>query len=272
MRKISLTVSGSQFPVQLRPALFIVLLAALVCLVTWRLAQASDVPARTSPVLVELFTSEGCSSCPPADALLQELDRSQPEAVVLSEHVDYWNQLGWKDPYSSHSLSERQAAYAGRFGLDSVYTPEMVVDGTREFVGSDARQAGQALEKAGSEEKISLRIASVSQEKAGELQVRVEAAALPAGSKQAEVYVAVALNHAESQVARGENAGRRLIHAGVVRSLTRAGVVEKGKEFAREVRLPVEQGDDLSNLRIVAFVQETGPGRVLAVTMRRLRN
>src|SRR6202166_246145 len=115
-----------------------------------------DATART-PVLVELFTSEGCSDCPPGDALLKKLDRSQPvrnaELVVLSEHVDYWNDIGWKDPYSSREFSLRQSDYAHRFRLDSAYTPQMVVDGDAQFVGSDERRAIQAFGGAATVEK-----------------------------------------------------------------------------------------------------------------------
>src|SRR5262245_55537745 len=101
------------------------------------------------PVIVELFTSEGCSSCPPADEALRRLASTQPvpgvEIVAMSEHVDYWNSLGWTDPFSSAQFSQRQDEYAKAFGLDGIYTPQMVVDGREEFVGNDVGKAGRAI-------------------------------------------------------------------------------------------------------------------------------
>src|ERR1700752_5433890 len=158
---------------------------------------ANDTAQRT-PVLVELFTSEGCSDCPAADALLERLDRSQPvrgvELIVLSEHVDYWNDIGWRDPYSLHEYSQRQGAYAGHFGIGSVYTPQMVVDGHFEFVGSDERGAIEAIEGAAKTEKIPVSISSVHLEAGNAVSLHVEAGRLPSSSavRSADVLIATA--------------------------------------------------------------------------------
>lgn len=255
----------------------LVLLLALAGVVLVFAFNSPSHPAGTSPVLVELFTSEGCSSCPPADRLLQELDRTQPVAgakiIVLSEHVDYWNQLGWKDPYSSHSFSERQSAYSSRFRLNSVYTPQMVVDGSTEFVGDDSKRADRACEQANRQPKIPVRIVSVSTSGGNALHARIETDTLAdsISRKQADVYLALALDHAQSQVARGENSGRLLTHVAVVETLTKVGKLEKGKSFARDVDLKLPPGTDPANLRLVAFVQEPGPGRVLGAASERVQ-
>src|ERR1700674_3981925 len=196
----------------------LVLSVALLLVTIGTLMRASESPSTAdgrTPVLVELFTSEGCSSCPPADSLLQKLDQ-QPiageEMIVLSEHVDYWNHIGWKDPYSARLYSDRQGSYARRLGLNDVYTPQMIVDGTFAFVGSDATLAEKAFAKALTKPKIAVRLSSVSPATTNVLLVRVETGALQEffGLHEAHVYVAIALNHAESQVSGGENSGRRL--------------------------------------------------------------
>jgi hypothetical protein len=249
----------------------IVLIAAFSFLLTAALMPASDLPAGSNgrtPVLVELFTSEGCSSCPPADALLQKLDE-QPiageEMIVLSEHVDYWNHEGWKDPYSSPFYSDRQSAYARRLGLNDVYTPQMIVDGSSQFLGSDTAQADKALRKALTDPKVALRLSSVSQGSPHILQAHLETDELPPslGLGEADVYVAVALNRAESQVARGENAGRKLSHTAVVKSIVKVGTVRKGKAFAQDLQIKLDPGVNSGNLRLIAFLQELGQGRVV---------
>jgi hypothetical protein len=221
-----------------------------------------------TPVLVELFTSEGCSSCPPADALLQKLDQQSAageDLIVLSEHVDYWNHIGWKDPYSDRFYSDRQRGYARRLGLDDVYTPQMVVDGASQFVGSDATLANKALATELTRPKIAVRLSSVSLSTTSVLLAHLETGELQEsfGLREADVYVAVALNRAESQVSGGENAGRRLSHTAVVKSIVKIGRLRKGRVFAQDVQLKLEPRTDADNLRIIAFVQELGQGRVI---------
>lgn len=251
---------------------FLIVIAVLVtmCFMPWSApVRASDI---LTPVLVELFTSEGCSSCPPADSLLEKLDR-QPipgaEMIVLSEHVDYWNHIGWKDPYSAHFYSERQTAYVQRFHLESgTYTPEMVVDGTTEFNGSDAEKAQKALAQAKATAKVPLRLSSISID-GSMLHAKVETEGLPSslGVRKAEIYVAVALNHAESQVSGGENSGRKLTHVAVVRSLTKIAVLKAGEAFAKDIQVKLESGSDPHNLRLIAFIQEPNQGKVLGAAL-----
>jgi hypothetical protein len=236
------------------------------------LSAAPDMTQTPSPILVELFTSEGCSSCPPADRLLQQLDQSQPIAgaqlIVLSEHVDYWNSIGWKDPYSAEFFSKRQGAYASHFRSSSVYTPQMIVDGSAELVGSDTGLVNQALEKARSSTKTPVRLSAVSFDK-GTMHARVEVAASP---KPADVFVVLALNRAESQVASGENSGRHLTHVAVVQRLEKIGSLEAAKEFTKDVEFKLEAGANPANLRAVAFVQEPGPGKILGATQYKGQN
>ncbi len=247
--------------------LFMKLLLILVFCFLPLLALGND-----SPVVVELFTSEGCSSCPPADALLLNFDRSQPIAgaqlIVLSEHVTYWNHGGWVDAYSSPQFTDRQAAYVKRFGIDSSYTPQMVVDGSSQFVGSDYAKAKRACEKSSAEPKMRMRLDSP-KFLGDKLATRIEVDEMPEspGPGDAEVYVALVTRRTDSQVAHGENSGRHLSHVNVVRSLTKVGRIERGKNFSRklEVKLPV--GVDLANVRLISFVQQPGPGRILGAAI-----
>jgi hypothetical protein len=231
---------------------------------------------RRTPVLVELFTSEGCSSCPPADALLEQLDRSQPvsgaQLIVLSEHVDYWNDIGSRDPYSSHEYSERQSAYAAQFGLGGIYTPQMVVDGHFELVGSDGRRAKEAIENAIKVMKTPVSIsASLSDEKTAI--VHIETGPLPSSvtAESAGVFLAIADDNDESHVSRGENAGRTLTHVAVLRDLIRIGAVDRTAGFSRDMKVGLDARDP-RNLRIAVIVQEAAAGRVSGTGLARLSN
>ncbi|HEY2822299.1 MAG TPA: DUF1223 domain-containing protein [Candidatus Acidoferrum sp.] len=231
-----------------------------------------DASARV-PILVELFTSEGCSSCPPADALLQQMDASQPvngaQLIVLSEHVDYWNHDGWKDPYSSAQFTARQAGYVRALGLQTAYTPQMIVDGKIVLKGTGLDIA-QTFEKAAAIPKVSVRIDSAAIDASSQIKVKVEANG--AEKHGGEVWVAIALDHAASQVSAGENSGRHLEHVAVVEELKKAGKLEKGKSFSQDVVLKLKPDTDPKNVRIIAFVQESNEGKVLGAASTKIAN
>jgi len=254
---------------------FGVLLLLVVSLLSpsLRKARAGDEGSRT-PVLIELFTSEGCSDCPPADALLKKMDGAQPingaELIVLSEHVDYWDDTGWRDPYSSREYSERQGAYADHLGLRDVYTPQMIVDGRFEFVGSDERRAIQAIQTARQEEKTPVSLSSVRFADNNTISLHVTVDALPSSAADsADIVIATADDSDESNVSRGENAGRTLKHVAVLRTLTRVGTIDRSNGFSGDVAVKIHQGNS-QNLRIVAIIQEARAGRVWGVGSARL--
>jgi Uncharacterized secreted protein len=232
------------------------LIAALICL-----AATPSFAETTTPVIVELFTSEGCSSCPPADALLRILDAAQPVAgvhlIVMGEHVDYWDGLGWKDTFSSHSFTVRQTAYADRLHVAAPYTPQMVVDGSFEVLGSDRKRANEAFEKARSVPKIDVAISSVSIDH-GKVSAHIETKPLP---DHAEVFIALALEHAQSQVLQGENGGKKLEHVAVVLSLSKIGESPKGDAFSKDVSVGGIRPDQA--YRLIAFVQQPKQGSIL---------
>jgi hypothetical protein len=225
------------------------------------------------PILIELFTSEGCSSCPPVDEFVRHIDETQPVAgaqlIVLSEHVDYWDHDGWKDKYSSAQFTERQNGYVHAMNLQTAYTPQMVVDGYIELKGSSA-DIEQTFAKELKVAKIPVRITSAKIDAPSQLRVKIEADAPE--KHGGAVWVAVALDHAASQVSAGENSGKQLQHVAVVEELRKVGKLDKGKPFAQDIAVKLKPDTDPKNLRIIAFIQESNEGKVLGATGVKVSN
>lgn len=235
--------------------------AAILVLAGLPLAAAEPVP-----VLVELFTSEGCSSCPPADAFLRRLHQAQPvdgvQAIVLSEHVDYWNRLGWTDPFSAAAWSKRQSWYSMRWPT-RVYTPQMIVDGLVEMVGSDTRYAKAAMREAAKQPKAHVSVLAAWDENG--VGLRIQASELPKGGP-AQVRVAIVEDGLLTKVPRGENQGKTLQHDGVVRLMQTMGETDaRAPTFEGVASLSLEPEWKRENLRAVVFLQSVRDRRVVGI-------
>ncbi len=234
-----------------RVLLIAALLSALACQAAEPLAQRLG-PA---PVVVELFTSQGCSSCPPADALLSEVARDaslRGRVIPLAFHVDYWDRLGWRDPFSSPEWSRRQYLYVRALSVNSAYTPQMVVSGARQFVGSNRAALEEAL------------VAVSHRQPAGAVQITatrhgVEASVRLQARGAGNLVVVVYDNGATTAVPRGENAGRTLSNDAIVRRVIRVATLTGGP-LDRTITVPLEPS--WKELGIAAFLRE---GETLAI-------
>jgi hypothetical protein len=250
---------------------------AILAFLGLRLAQAAD--DRRVPVVVELFTSEGCSSCPPADQLLARMDRSQPVAgvrvIALEEHVDYWNSLGWTDPFSSSQYRFRQNDYGRKFSAEGIYTPQMIVDGQAQFVGTDGDRAAQEIARAALQQTTMVELKAspkASDPDLVDLSVKVTNIE-PGKAHNSNVYLAVTESDLSSNVQRGENSGRLLRHAPVVRSFGVIGKIDaRGAStgaITDTLKLPREWKRE--NLRAVVFVQERDSFKITGAAITDLR-
>lgn len=239
------------------------LTAALAILMPIR-ARSAKVQGTPAPVLVELFTSEGCSSCPPADQLLQRIEKQNASGapiIVMSEHVDYWDYLGWRDPFSNEQFSNRQRDYGRVFRNNGVYTPQMVVNGRVEFVGSDADAASREVRKASIRPSATVRVTPLEIEtleggkRVATVQLAVGELPQMSSNDELEVMLAVTETGLRSKPRSGENRGESLGHTGVVRTLVKAGKVEM-PGFAAKAKVTIDPAWQLPSLRLVAFVQE----------------
>ena len=241
----------------------LLLIAALAAAGASAPAPATREAAPRVGVLVELFTSEGCSSCPPADAVLARLLREQPvdgaEIIPLSLHVDYWNRLGWKDPYSAKAFSTRQQRYAKVFGEDKLYTPQIVVDGREESVGSEESAVRRLVGGAAARPHLPVKVTARAVGRS--LTISIDLPPAPGGGDTVDVFVALTEDDLSSAVKRGENVGRTLSHVAVVRALQTLGTLEKDA-FVADGRLSLDPGWKPDKMRAVVWLQGRAANQV----------
>jgi hypothetical protein len=238
------------------------LTAAALIVLPMRGAAPAPVRIGDTPVLVELFTSHGCSSCPPADQLLSYMKNDPPlrgRVILLAYHVDYWDRLGWKDPFSSKTATLRQAEYVRAFRLESSYTPQAVIDGAKYMVGSDSGAVYRAVAEE-SARKVDASVRVMVKDGAVEI----------TGQGSGDLQLAIYEDGITTKITRGENAGRTITNDAIVRQFTRVGHVD-GKPFTRRVPLTIEAGWNRAKSGVVAFIQDSETKRVTAVAQAALQ-
>jgi hypothetical protein len=239
--------------------------AALLTAIVPVLAQSpgGGPPASRTPVLIELFTSEGCSSCPPSDAMLAALTAGQPfngaEVIGLEMHVDYWDRQGWKDPFSSSAFTRRQQEYATALKVADIYTPQIVVDGTAQMAGTDEEAVRRAVADAGARPHVPVRITNSTSGNTVRLSIDVPPA--PAGAERIDLFVALAEGGLVSRVLKGENSGRTLEHGAVVRRLESAGAIRESG-FVTEAEWKLNPRWNRARLSAVVWLQGHGSRRI----------
>jgi hypothetical protein len=239
----------------MRRILFLCLMAAMAAIA---FAQSKPV------VVVELFTSEGCSSCPPADALFRELQAhgvAGADLALLGEHVDYWNNLGWRDGFSSAQFTRRQAEYTGMLHVADAYTPQAVVDGRVELVGNDEKALRNAIDKEAKSQKP-LKVSLNWDNAAQTAHVTVE------GNASGELFVAITEDGLSSAVKAGENNGKTLAHAAITRKMIDVGPAKNG--MSKDVKVALDAKWNVANLRVIAFVQNMKSGAILGAATEKV--
>lgn len=232
-----------------------------------RPSTALSEPVSPQPILVELFTSEGCSSCPPADSLLKELSEDQPvdgaQVIALEEHVDYWNHLGWSDPFSSPDFTLRQENYASALPDGGVYTPQMIVDGRVQFVGSRSREAREKIRLAAGHPKSRLLLTpiAVSDPQSRSFELHFDSATPLPNSSHLDLWLAVTEKNLHSHVTAGENSGETLNHAPVVRLLRK---LQLPSSAPVHVNFNLRPDWNPSNLTAVVFLADPRTHQIVA--------
>jgi hypothetical protein len=238
-----------------------VAVAALVTTAFIKKGKAGKVNESAGFAVVELFTSEGCSSCPPADALVAKIQNEMKgkPVYILAYHVDYWNSLGWKDVFSSPDFSKRQRDYARYLHLQSIYTPQIVVNGETEFVGSEEGTLRSTIKSNLQTKTVTTVALNAESITAGKANLKYT---ISGADKKTVLLVAIVQKNAQTNVERGENGGRKLSHVQIVNKLQ--SVPLTGVSGTVTVDLP--NGFDMQAWEITGFLQNTGNGQVIAAS------